>query len=415
MNGVGNTGRRVVITGMGIVSCIGNDVQAVLASLKEGKSGITFSPEYAEMGFRSHVHGKPDINLDELIDRRVKRFLGDSAAYTHIAMEQALVDCGLSRDEISNERIGIVMGSGGSSTRTIVECADITREKSPKRIGPYAVPKSMASTNSATIATNFKIKGVNYSISSACATSAHCIGNAAELIQWGKQDVMFAGGAEELDWSLSNLFDAMGVLSSRYNDSPEKASRAYDTERDGFVISGGGGVLVLEELEHAKNRGAKIYAEVTGYGATSDGADMVTPSGEGAVRCMRQAMKTIPSPVTYINTHGTSTPVGDIAELDAIYNVFDRVEQDTPYISSTKSMTGHSLGGTGVQEAIYSLLMMEHDFIAPSINIETLDDRACNMPIARNMIANMNHKTILSNSFGFGGTNCTLAISKLDQ
>ncbi len=415
MNGVGNTGRRVVITGMGIVSCIGNDVQAVLASLKEGKSGITFSPEYAEMGFRSHVHGKPDINLDELIDRRVKRFLGDSAAYTHIAMEQALADCGLSRDEISNERIGIVMGSGGSSTRTIVECADITREKSPKRIGPYAVPKSMASTNSATIATNFKIKGVNYSISSACATSAHCIGNAAELIQWGKQDVMFAGGAEELDWSLSNLFDAMGVLSSRYNDFPEKASRAYDTERDGFVISGGGGVLVLEELEHAKNRGANIYAEVTGYGATSDGADMVTPSGEGAVRCMRQAMKTIPSPVTYINTHGTSTPVGDIAELDAIYNVFDRVEQDTPYISSTKSMTGHSLGGTGVQEAIYSLLMMEHDFIAPSINIETLDDRACNMPIARNMIANMNHKTILSNSFGFGGTNCTLAISKLDQ
>ena len=415
MNGVGNTGRRVVITGMGIVSCIGNDVQAVLASLKEGKSGITFSPEYAEMGFRSHVHGKPDINMDELIDRRVKRFLGDSAAYTHIAMEQALADCGLSRDEISNERIGIVMGSGGSSTRTIVECADITREKSPKRIGPYAVPKSMASTNSATIATNFKIKGVNYSISSACATSAHCIGNAAELIQWGKQDVMFAGGAEELDWSLSNLFDAMGVLSSKYNDSPEKASRAYDTERDGFVISGGGGVLVLEELEHAKNRGANIYAEVTGYGATSDGADMVTPSGEGAVRCMRQAMKTIPSPVTYINTHGTSTPVGDIAELDAIYNVFDRVEQDTPYISSTKSMTGHSLGGTGVQEAIYSLLMMEHDFVAPSINIETLDDRACNMPIARNMIANMNHKTILSNSFGFGGTNCTLALSKLDQ
>lgn len=412
---MGNTGRRVVVTGMGIVSCIGNDVQAVLASLKEGKSGITFSPEYAEMGFRSHVHGKPDINLDELIDRRVKRFLGDSAAYTHIAMEQALADCGLSRDEISNERIGIVMGSGGSSTRTIVECADTTREKSPKRIGPYAVPKSMASTNSATIATNFKIKGVNYSISSACATSAHCIGNAAELIQWGKQDVMFAGGAEELDWSLSNLFDAMGVLSSKYNDTPEKASRAYDTERDGFVISGGGGVLVLEELEHAKNRGAKIYAEVTGYGATSDGADMVTPSGEGAVRCMRQAMKTTPSPVTYINTHGTSTPVGDIAELDAIYKVFDRVEQDIPYISSTKSMTGHSLGGTGVQEAIYSLLMMEHDFIAPSINIETLDDRACNMPIARKMIANMNHKTILSNSFGFGGTNCTLALSKLEQ
>lgn len=415
MSRVANTGRRVVVTGMGIVSCIGNDVQAVLASLKEGKSGITFSPEYAEMGFRSHVHGKPNINLDELIDRRVKRFLGDSAAYTHIAMEQALANCGLSRDEISNERIGIVMGSGGSSTRTIVECADITREKSPKRIGPYAVPKSMASTNSATIATNFKIKGVNYSISSACATSAHCIGNAAELIQWGKQDVMFAGGAEELDWSLSNLFDAMGVLSSKYNNSPKKASRAYDAARDGFVISGGGGVLVLEELNHAKKRGAKIYAEVTGYGATSDGADMVTPSGEGAVRCMRQAMKTIPSPVTYINAHGTSTPVGDLAELEAICKVFDKIEQDTPFISSTKSMTGHSLGGTGVQEAIYSLLMMEHDFIAPSINIETLDDEVCNMPIALKIITNMNHRTILSNSFGFGGTNCTLAFSKLDQ
>lgn len=415
MNRVSNIGRRVVVTGMGIVSCIGNDVQTVLASLKNGKSGITFSPEYAEMGFRSHVYGKPDINLDELIDRRVKRFLGDSAAYTHIAMEQALANCGLSRDEISNERIGIVMGSGGSSTRTIVECADITREKSPKRIGPYAVPKSMASTNSATIATNFKIKGVNYSISSACATSAHCIGNAAELIQWGKQDVMFAGGAEELDWSLSNLFDAMGVLSSKYNESPEKASRAYDAARDGFVISGGGGVLVLEELEHARSRGAKIYAEITGYGATSDGADMVTPSGEGAVRCMRQAMKTIPSPVTYINAHGTSTPVGDLAELEAICKVFDKIEQDTPFISSTKSMTGHSLGGTGVQEAIYSLLMMEHDFIAPSINIETLDDEVCNMPIALKIITNMNHRTILSNSFGFGGTNCTLAFSKLDQ
>lgn len=412
---MGGSGRRVVVTGMGIVSCIGNDTQQVLASLKAGKSGITFSPEYAEMGFRSHVYGKPDINLDERIDRRIKRFLGDSAAYTHIAMEQALSDCGLGRDEISNERIGIVMGSGGSSTRTIVECADLTREKSPKRIGPYAVPKSMASTNSATIATNFKIKGVNYSISSACATSAHCIGNAVEMIQWGKQDVMFAGGAEELDWSLSNLFDAMGVLSSKYNNSPEKASRAYDTERDGFVISGGGGVLVLEELEHAKNRGAKIYAEVTGYGATSDGSDMVTPSGEGAVRCMRQAMKEIPSPVTYINAHGTSTPVGDIAELEAIYKVFDSVEQDAPFVSSTKSMTGHSLGGTGVQEAIYSLLMMEHDFIAPSINIETLDKAASNIPIAQKMIANMNHKTILSNSFGFGGTNCTLAFSKFDQ
>lgn len=404
--------RRVVVTGMGIVSCIGNDVPTVLASLKGGKSGISFSPEYAEMGFRSHVHGKPDIDLGAFIDRRAKRFMADSAAYTHIAMEQALADCGLKRDEISHERIGIIMGSGGSSTRTIVESADITREKSPKRIGPYAVPKSMASTNSATIATNFKIKGINYSIASACATSAHCIGNAVEMIQWGKQDVMFAGGAEELDWSLSNLFDAMGALSSRYNDTPERSARAYDANRDGFVISGGGGVLALEELHHANARGARIYAEVSGYGATSDGEDMVIPSGVGAVRCMHQAMKTIPSPVTYINTHGTSTLAGDIAELRAIREVFDRSEQDIPYISSTKSMTGHSLGGAGVQEAIYSLLMMEHGFVAPSINIETLDDGAANMPIAREMIADIEHKTIISNSFGFGGTNCTLAFSK---
>lgn len=406
--------RRVVVTGMGIVSCIGNDVQTVLASLKGGKSGITFSPEYAEMGFRSQVHGKPDIDLGALIDRREKRFMGDSAAYTHIAMEQAIADCGMKRDEISHERIGIIMGSGGSSTKTIVESADVTRDKSPRRIGPYAVPKSMASTNSATIATNFKIKGINYSIASACATSAHCIGNAVEMIQWGKQDMMFAGGAEELDWSLSNLFDAMGALSSRYNDTPEKAARAYDANRDGFVISGGGGVLALEDMQHAISRGAKIYAEVSGYGATSDGEDMVVPSGAGAVRCMRQAMKTTLTPITYINTHGTSTLVGDIAELRAIRDVFDMAEQDIPYISSTKSMTGHSLGGAGVQEAIYSLLMMEHGFVAPSINIETLDDGAVNMPIARETIADIEHKTIISNSFGFGGTNCTLAFSSLD-
>ncbi len=407
-----STGRRVVVTGIGIVSCIGNNAQEVLASLKEGRSGITFSPEYAEMGFRSHVHGKPEINMDEMIDRKLKRFMGDSAAYNHISMEQALADSGLSRDEISNERVGIIMGSGGSSTKTIVEAADITREKSPKRIGPYAVPKSMASTNSATIATNFKIKGVNYSISSACATSAHCIGNAVELIQWGKQDVMFAGGAEELDWTLSNLFDAMGALSSKYNDAPETASRAYDANRDGFVISGGGCVLALEELEHAKARGAKIYAEIIGYGATSDGADMVAPSGEGAVRCMRQALATVETPVTYINPHGTSTPAGDITELNAIREVFEPLEQDIPHISSTKSMTGHSLGGTGVQEAIYSLLMLENGFVAPSINIEDLDEGANDLPIARQRIDNVDHQTVISNSFGFGGTNCTLAMSK---
>ncbi len=409
-----NTGRRVVVTGIGIVSCIGNNQQEVLASLKAGKSGITFSSEYEEMGFRSHVYGKPDINFDELIDRRVRRFLGDSAAYTHLSMEQAISDAGLSQDEVSNERTGLIMGSGGSSTRTIVECADITRNKGgPRRIGPYAVPKSMGSTNSATTSTNFKIKGVNYSISSACATSAHCIGNASELIQLGKQDIIFAGGAEELDWSLSNLFDAMGALSSKYNDNPEKSSRAYDADRDGFVIAGGGGVVVLEELEHAKARGAKIYAELTGYGATSDGANMVAPSGEGAVRCMRQAMRTINSPVTYINPHGTSTVLGDITEINAIREVFSQEEQDLPYISSTKSMTGHSLGGTGVQEAIYSILMMKNRFIAPSINIDTLDEGVSDMNIARTRIDNVDHQTMLSNSFGFGGTNCTLAFEDL--
>ncbi len=406
--------RRVVITGMGIISCIGNSKEEVLESLKAGKSGITASEEYAELGFRSQIHGKPDIVLKDHIDKRLLRFMGDAAGYNHLAMEQAVADSGLGEDQVSNVRTGIVMGSGGPSTSAQVAAADITREKSPKRVGPFAVPKCMSSTCSATIATNFKIKGVNYSISSACSTSAHCIGNAAELIQWGKQDVMFAGGAEELHWALSVLFDAMGAMSSNYNDTPQKAARAYDANRDGFVISGGGGVLVLEELEHAKARGAKIYAEITGYGATSDGADMVAPSGEGAVRCMRQALETVKTPVTYINTHGTSTPAGDITELNAVREVFEPLDQAMPHISATKSMTGHSLGGTGVQEAIYSLLMMKHDFVAPSINIETLDEGAAGLPIARKRIDNVNHETVISNSFGFGGTNATLAMSKYD-
>lgn len=404
--------RRVVITGMGVVSCIGNNKEEVLASLKAGKSGITFSPEYAEMGFRSQVYGKPNIVLEDNIDKRLLRFMGDGAAYNHLAMEQAVADSGLEPKDIINERTGIIMGSGGPSTKAQIAAADIAREKGPKRVGPFAVPKCMSSTCSATIATNFQIKGINYSISSACSTSSHCIGNAAEQIQWGKQDVMFAGGGEELDWALSVLFDAMGAMSSKYNDTPEKAARAYDANRDGFVIAGGGGVIVLEELEHAKARGAKIYAEITGYGATSDGADMVAPSGEGAVRCMQQAIKTVKTPVTYINTHGTSTPAGDITELDAIRKVFDGSGQDMPHISATKSMTGHSLGATGVQEAIYSLLMMENNFVAPSINIETLDEGAGNMPIAREAVNDVNHETVISNSFGFGGTNATLAMSK---
>lgn len=405
--------RRVVVTGMGIVSCIGNTVQDVLVSLKAGKSGITFSPEYAEKGFRSQVYGKPQINLVESIDRRLFRFMGEAAAYTHLAMEQAVKDAGLEPSEISNERTGAIVGSGGPSTHYQVEAARITQETgSPKKIGPFAVPKCMSSTTSATLCTNFKIKGINYTISSACSTSAHCIGNAAEMIAWGKQDVMFAGGGEDLDWTLSALFDAMGAMSSKYNETPEKASRAYDANRDGFVIAGGGGILVLEELEHAKARGAKIYAEITGYGATSDGEDMVAPNGEGAARCMTQALSTVEAPVTYINTHGTSTPIGDTRELGAIHEVFSRQEQDMPYISSTKSMTGHSLGGTGVQEAIYSLLMMQENFVAPSINIDTLDEAAGNLPIARQRIDDVIHQTILSNSFGFGGTNCTLAFSR---
>ena len=404
--------RRVVVTGVGIVSCIGNSQEEVLQSLKAGKSGIVFAPEYAELGFRSHVHGKPNIDIEALIDRKHRRFMGDGAAYNYIAMEQAIRDSGLEPKDVSNERTGLIMGSGGPSTSNQVEAALITKEKGPKRVGPYMVTRCMSSTNSADLATPFQIKGVNYSISSACSTSAHCIGNGAELIQWGKQDIVFAGGGEELHWTLSVLFDAMGALSSKYNATPEKASRAYDANRDGFVISGGGGVVVLEELEHAIARGAKIYGELVGYGATSDGYDMVAPSGEGAVRCMKQALSTVLTPVSYINTHGTSTSVGDITELNAIREVFG---QDIPLISSTKSMTGHSLGATGVQEAIYSLLMMNNDFVAPSINVEALDDGAVGLPIVTEMKSGVKHGTVLSNSFGFGGTNATLAFSKLQN
>jgi 3-oxoacyl-[acyl-carrier-protein] synthase-1 len=406
------TPRRVVVTGMGIISCIGNSLAEVLESLKAGKSGITFSEDYAAKGFRSQVFGLPKINLAEMIDRRLFRFMGDSAAYVHLSMEQAIADSGLTKDDISNVRTGAVVGSGGPSTRNQVEAARITLESGPKKVGPFMVPRCMSSTTSATLCTNFEIKGVNYTISSACSTSAHCIGNAAELIAMGKQDVMFAGGGEELDWTLSVLFDGMGAMSSKYNATPEKSSRAYDANRDGFVIAGGGGMLVLEEYERAKARGAKIYGELVGYGATSDGADMVAPSGEGAVRCMRQALETCDKPVTYINTHGTSTPVGDSKELGAIREVF--ADRELPHISSTKSMTGHSLGATGVQEAIYSLLMMQHNFVAPSINIDTLDELAVGLPIARERIDNVNHQTILSNSFGFGGTNCTLAFARVD-
>lgn len=412
---ISNGTRRVVVTGLGIVSCIGTTKDEVLKSLKEGKSGITFSPEYAEVGFRSQVHGKPEIDLDARIDRRVRRFMGDGAAYNYVAMEDAIKDAGLSEKEITSEKTGIIMGNGGPSTSALRAAIDITREKGPKRVGPYAVPKAMSSTSVANLATAFGIKGVNYAITSACSTSAHCIGNAAEMIAWGKQDIMFAGGGEELDWSLSVLFDAMGAMSSKYNDTPEKASRPYDAGRDGFVIAGGGGTVILEEYEHAKARGATIYAEITGYGATSDGDDMVAPNGEGGERSMRQALSTIKSPVTYINTHGTSTPVGDIIELDAIRRIFDKEDKDLPYISSTKSMTGHSLGATGVQEAIYSLLMVKNGFVCPSINIENKDDGAGEVPIATKCIENVDHQTVISNSFGFGGTNCTLAMSKLED
>jgi 3-oxoacyl-[acyl-carrier-protein] synthase-1 len=403
--------RRVVVTGMGIVSSIGNNTQEVLASLREAKSGIVRADKYAELGFRCQVHGAPRLDPEEVVDRRAMRFLGGGAAWNHVAMEQAIRDSGLEEAEISNERTGIVMGSGGPSCRAIIEAADTARSKGPKRVGPFAVPKAMSSTASATLATWFKIKGVNYSISSACATSNHCIGNAAELIQWGKQDRIFAGGCEELDWSLSVLFDAMGAMSSKFNATPEKASRAYDKDRDGFVIAGGAGVLVLEEFERAKARGAKIYAEVAGYGASSDGYDMVAPSGEGAVRCMNMALENVKVPVDYINPHATSTPIGDIKEIEAIREVFGA---KCPPISATKSLTGHSLGATGVQEAIYSLLMMQSGFICESANIENLDPAFADIPIVRERKDNVALGCVLSNSFGFGGTNASIVFKRLD-
>jgi 3-oxoacyl-[acyl-carrier-protein] synthase-1 len=403
--------RRVVVTGMGIVSSIGNNTQEVLASLREAKSGISAAEDYKRLGFRCQVHGAPTLDPAGSIDRRAMRFLGGGAAWNHVAMEQAIRDAGLEASEVSHERTGIIMGSGGPSTRAIVEAADVTRQKGPKRVGPFAVPKAMSSTASATLATWFKIKGVNYSISSACSTSSHCIGNAGEIIQMGKQDIIFAGGCEELDWTLSVLFDAMGAMSSGFNDRPEKASRAYDKDRDGFVIAGGAGVAVLEELEHAKARGARIYGELVGYGATSDGYDMVQPSGEGAVRCMRLALAGVKAPIDYINPHATSTPIGDIKEIEAIREVFGA---KVPPISATKSLTGHSLGAAGVQEAIYSLLMMNNGFICESANIETLDPVFADMPIARERRDNVPLASVLSNSFGFGGTNATLAFKRLD-
>ena len=403
--------RRVVVTGMGIVSSVGNNTQEVLASLREAKSGIVRADKYAELGFRCQVHGAPTLDPAEVVDRRAMRFLGGGAAWNHVAMEQAIRDSGVEEKDISNERTGIVMGSGGPSARAIVDAADITRSKGPKRVGPFAVPKAMSSTASATLATWFKIKGVNYSISSACATSNHCIGNAAEIIQWGKQDMVFAGGCEELDWTLSVLFDAMGAMSSKFNDTPAKASRAYDVNRDGFVIAGGAGVLVLEELEHAKARGAKIYAEVAGYGATSDGFDMVAPSGEGAVRCMKMALETCKAPIDYINPHATATPVGDLKEIEAIRDVFGA---KCPPISATKSLTGHSLGAAGAQEAIYSLLMMNSGFICESANIEVLDPAFADMPIVRERRDNVGIGAVLSNSFGFGGTNASVVFKRLD-
>jgi 3-oxoacyl-[acyl-carrier-protein] synthase I len=407
--------RRVVVTGMGIVSSIGNNTQEVMASLHDAKSGISRSDMYAELGFKSQVHGAPNIEWESQVPRKPKRFMGAGVAWNYIAMDQAIRDSGLEPSAVINERTGIIMGSGGPSTAAIVNAAAITRQSGPKKIGPFEVPKAMCSGPSAALATAFQIKGVNYSISSACATSAHCIGNGAEMIQWGKQDIVFAGGCEELDWTLSNLFDAMGAMSSRYNATPATASRAYDKNRDGFVIAGGAGVLVLEELEHAKARGAKIYGELAGYGATSDGYDMVAPSGEGAARCMKLAMagfngKGTPK-IGYINPHGTSTPVGDEREIQAIREVFGA---NAPPISSTKSLTGHSLGAIGVQEAIFSLLMMNNGFICESAHIEELDPAFADMPIVRRRMDNVELNCVLSNSFGFGGTNATLAFKRLD-
>jgi 3-oxoacyl-[acyl-carrier-protein] synthase-1 len=405
--------RRVVVTGLGIVSSIGNNTQEVLASLREAKSGIVRAEKYAELGFRSQVHGAPTLDPSEIVDRRAMRFHAGGTGWNHVAMDQAILDAGLTSAEISHERTGIIMGSGGPSTRTLVEAADIARTKGPKKIGPFAVPKAMSSTASATLATWFKIKGVNYSISSACATSNHCIGNAFEMIQYGKQDLMFAGGCEELDWTLSVLFDAMGAMSSSYNERPAVASRAYDKNRDGFVIAGGAGVVVLEELEHASARGAKIYAEIAGYGLTSDGYDMVAPSGEGAVRCMRMALENVKTPVDYINPHATSTGIGDLKEIEAIREVFGAGE-NCPPIAATKSLTGHSLGATGAQEAIYSMLMMQNGFICESANIEELDPAFADMNIVRKRRDGVQLRAVLSNSFGFGGTNASIVLKHVD-
>jgi|TARA_B100001245_G_C22884291_1_gene425372 3-oxoacyl-[acyl-carrier-protein] synthase-1 len=397
--------RRVVVTGMGIVSCIGNNTQEVLANLREGKSGITKSEEHVELGFRSQVYGKPSLDPEDYLEKKERRFMGMGAAWNYISMVQAIEDAGLKEKDIINEKTGLIMGSGGPSTKTLIESADIARTKGPRRVGPFAVPKAMSSTNSATLATPFGIKGVNYSISSACATSAHCIGNAYELIQYGKQDTMFAGGGEELNWALSVLFDAMGAMSSKYNETPSTSSRAYDRDRDGFVIAGGAGVLILEEMEKAKARGAKIYAELTGYGATSDGHDMVQPSGEGAARCMKMAMQDLDGQIDYINPHATSTPIGDEKEIEAIREVFGN---DIPPLSATKSLSGHSLGAAGVQEAIYSILMMNNGFITKSANIENIDPNFEDLPIPQKRLDNVDLDYILSNSFGFGGTNASL-------
>ena len=405
--------RRVVVTGMGIVSSIGSNVQEVTASLHAGKSGITRAAKFAELGFRSQVQGAPVLNPEEVLDRRAMRFHGGGTAWCHVAMDQAIVDSGLAPDEVSNERTGIIMGSGGPSTRAIVEAADVTRSKGPKRVGPFAVPKSMCSTASATLSTWFKIKGVSYSISSACATSNHCIGAAYEHILMGKQDMMFAGGCEELDWTLAVLFDAMGAMSSAFNETPSRSSRAYDRNRDGFVISAGAGVLVLEGYERAKARRAKIYGEIVGYGATSDGHDMVSPSGEGAERCMRQALATVKPPIDYINPHATSTPIGDLKEIEALRQVFGSGERCPP-ISATKSLTGHSQGATGAHEAIYSLLMMQNGFICESAHIDEIDPAFANMPIVRSRRDNVELGAVLSNSFGFGGTNATLVFKHVD-
>ncbi len=405
--------RRVVVTGLGVISSIGNSKEEVVQSLKDGRSGIEYCAEYEELGFRSHVHGSLKLDIESVLDRKLRRFMGDGAAYNYVAMRQAIDDAGLEHKDVSNERSGIVMGSGGPSTQNMLQAFDTLREKGARRVGPFMVPRTMSNTNTATLAVPYEIKGVNYTITSACATSAHCIGHGGELIQWDKQDIVFAGGGEELHWTITVLFDAMPALSSKYNDRPSEASRAFDTGRDGFIISGGGGVVVLEELEHAKARGAKIYAELVGYGATSDGYDMVQPSGEGAVRCMQNALKGIGNtPVDYINTHGTSTPIGDAIELKSIKEVFG----DTlPRFNSTKSLTGHALGAAGVNEAIYSILMMQNNFVCASANIEDLDPEAEGMPIVRECEEDLQLNCVISNSFGFGGTNATLAFKRYEN